>query len=239
MRKTDNQAFAVARPVSSTGLVEVPYDAILIPGTRFELDGLPGPNMWQRLLKGWRRTEDYPNASLIATGSWRGVEDYLRIDPNATEATEIRKWLMRWGVDRSRILIDPHAQESLGNLILPILAFSGPLCWERLLVPTQGWHATRLQRFWDHMNPGNLTVTFDWANCQLDAQKREKNVWTDVTKGTLYFEEFQREKATRGSLEEAFYWMQRKGHYKGIRLDDVVADLRSQLPPSVLASRTA
>ena len=83
---------------------------IIILGKKLNADGSMTDELIGRLKLGMAIAEAYPNSYIAVTGG--GTADN---NPNATEGLQMGKWLLKQGLEESRIIVKDRAPDTVGN----------------------------------------------------------------------------------------------------------------------------
>ena len=83
---------------------------IIILGKKLNADGSMTDELIGRLKLGMSIAEAYPNSYIAVTGG--GTADN---NPNATEGLQMGKWLLKQGLEESRIIVEDRAPDTVGN----------------------------------------------------------------------------------------------------------------------------
>ena len=84
-------------------------DTIAVFGSSPNKDGSPSPQLLDRLQKTKEMAEKYPHAKIILSGG--------PVKTEFSEADVMAKWLTENGVAKDRLLLDPVARDTPGNVI--------------------------------------------------------------------------------------------------------------------------
>ena len=83
---------------------------IIILGKKLNADGSMTDELIGRLKLGMAIAEAYPNSYIAVTGG--GTADN---NPNATEGLQMGRWLLKQGLEESRIIVEDRAPDTVGN----------------------------------------------------------------------------------------------------------------------------
>ena len=89
-------------------------DSLCLVGLGFQLnpDGTMREELIERLRVILAASEKYPNALIVCTGGGTAADD-----PTATEAGRMAEWLISYGVDSSRVVVEDHSLTTAQNAI--------------------------------------------------------------------------------------------------------------------------
>lgn len=112
---------------------------IIILGKKLNADGSMTDELIGRLKLGMAIAEAYPNSYIAVTGG--GTADN---NPNATEGLQMGKWLLKQGLEESRIIVEDCAPDTVGNAqnTFAILQEQYPNV-DSLVILTSDYHVAR------------------------------------------------------------------------------------------------
>lgn len=142
-RPLEQQAHDTAR-FGGASDARAPYDAVILLGGVVEEQAMSGPegqpmlnDNVERLHETWRiLRENHAREALLSGGSPTARPT------DVVEARVLARTLERWGVDRSRIIVDDRAQNTWENATQS-LAFARSRGWRRIVAVTSAFHARR------------------------------------------------------------------------------------------------
>ena len=94
------------------GLPDTDELCIVALGFQLNPDGTMRRELTERLKVVKNSAEKYPNAWIVCTGGGTAAKD-----PSATEAGRMAAWLIRHGIDKSRILVEDRSMTTAENAI--------------------------------------------------------------------------------------------------------------------------
>ncbi|WP_338809142.1 ElyC/SanA/YdcF family protein [Neisseria leonii] len=100
---------AINHPYSTQPTRPITFDTIAVFGESPNPDGTPSESLLHRLEKAKEMARKYPNAKLILSGG--------PVRTPYAEADVMAKWLAENGIARSRLILEPEARDTHGNVI--------------------------------------------------------------------------------------------------------------------------
>lgn len=105
------------------GLSQSDNLCIVVLGFQLNSDGTIKDELKERLIVAKKSAEKYPNSYILCTGGGTASRNY-----QATEAGEMKKWLVKEGIDANRVIVENKSLSTSDNAIksLEILAKNYP-----------------------------------------------------------------------------------------------------------------
>jgi uncharacterized SAM-binding protein YcdF (DUF218 family) len=115
-------------------------DVIVILGGGITAEGVLSSATKERLDKLLKTRDEMPLVPIIVSGCRSG---FMKVAPSTTEAKEMKKYLVKHGIESRLIITESESLDTISNAIFTRRIVERHLNWKKILLITSNWHMER------------------------------------------------------------------------------------------------
>jgi len=115
-------------------------DVIVILGGGITAEGVLSSATKERLDKLLKTRDEMPLVPIIVSGCRSG---FMKVAPSITEAKEMKKYLVKHGIESRLIITESESLDTISNAIFTRRIVERHLNWKKILLITSNWHMER------------------------------------------------------------------------------------------------
>ncbi|MEK9194602.1 MAG: YdcF family protein [Patescibacteria group bacterium] len=130
-------------------------NAVVVLGGGISANGLLSPATLARLDRLLKDRTILQSIPVILSGRWSG---FMEVEPNTTEAEEMKKYLVERGVDAQQIILETESLDTISNAVFVRMIIERHRDWKKILLITSDWHMKRALWIFQQVLGGNYQV---------------------------------------------------------------------------------